>query len=662
MAPLTGLVELYGPDISRAGQIATEEINESGGVLGRPLELVIVDDGSLPDTAVPAANRLVDEEKCVAIIGNLLSNSRISVANMVADIKKIPYLNFSFHEGAIWSRYFFHFAALPNQQIDKMIPYMAQAIGPKMFFAGTNYEWPRGSIDAAKLSLLKVGGEIVGEVYLPIGTSQFDELLDSVAASGADVFVPYFAGSDQTNLLTQFTERGLKKRMSVVMGHYDEAMVGLLPPDVREGFYSSNTYFMGVDTPENKAYMDRLAQHPDVTGIWPDGNGVLTNFSEGTYLCVKAFAAAAEVAGTIDAEALVDALESLTITGPQGTVTMDAATHHAWVNTHLSRCNADGTFEIIKSFGTLPPVIPKRYRELFPGLIADAGMQEHEQGRLRTNSEIEIAPDQDAASIQADETGTIIEVNTQATILFGFSADEMTGMSIHMLLPPHLRDQHKSHFSRFLESDQMSISMGTQGEIFGYRKDGSQFPALAAVVKTRRAGARLTVATMFDISDQIKAQENIDRQTTHDPLTGLLNRNQMIERLSKALERSRTTGNPICAMLVALRAFGSINETYGYETGDEVLISVAETLVKVVNPGDTVGRFGGDEFLVVCEHQQGDDHSVDYKDRLIKSIHQSVIVADGNVPIEVNFKITKGNGQSSSIESMLSVLTMIDPA
>ena len=167
---------------------------------------------------------------------------------------------------------------------------------------------------------------------------------------------------------------------------------------------------------------------------------------------------------------------------------------------------------------------------------------------------------------------------------------------------------------------------------------------------------------MFDISDQIKAQENIDRQTTHDPLTGLLNRNQMIERLSKALERSRITGNPICAMLVALRAFGSINETYGYETGDEVLISVAETLVKVVNPGDTVGRFGGDEFLVVCEHQQGDDHSVDYKDRLIKSIHQSVIVADGNVPIEVNFKITKGNGQSSSIESMLSVLTMIDPA
>ena len=662
MAPLTGLVELYGTDISRAGQIATEEINESGGVLGRPLELVIVDDGSLPDTAVPAANRLVDEEKCVAIIGNLLSNSRISVANMVADTKKIPYLNFSFHEGAIWSRYFFHFAALPNQQIDKMIPYMAQAIGPKMFFAGTNYEWPRGSIDAAKISLLKVGGEIVGEVYLPIGTSNFDELLDSVAASGADVFVPYFAGSDQTNLLTQFTERGLKKRMSVVMGHYDEAMVGLLPPDVREGFYSSNTYFMGVDTPENKAYMDRLAQHPDVTGIWPDGNGVLTNFSEGTYLCVKAFAAAVEAAGTVDAEALVDALEGLTIKGPQGTVRMDPATHHAWVNTHLSRCNADGTFEIIKSFGTLPPEIPKRYRELFPALVAGAGLQEQEQGRNRTLSEIEIAPDQDAVSIQADETGIITEVNAQATKLFGFSADEMIGMSIHMLLPPHLRDQHKSHFLRFLESDQMSISMGTQGDVFGYRKDGSQFPALAAVVKIKRAGAWLTVATMFDISDQIKDQENLNRQTTHDALTGLLNRNQIIERLSSALERSRTTGNLICAVLIDLRSFGLINETCGYETGDEILVSVAETLMKVVNPGDTVGRFGGDEFLVVCEHQGEDAGSMAYKDRLLQSICQSVTAKDGTVSVDVDIKITKGNGQSSSIDSMLSDITRTNPS
>lgn len=115
MPPLTGLVGMYGAEIARAGQIACAEVNESGGILGRPLELVIEDDGSLPESAVAAATRLVDQHHCAAIIGNLLSNSRIAVAYQVAEPRRVPYLNFSFYEGSILSHYFFHFAALPNQ-------------------------------------------------------------------------------------------------------------------------------------------------------------------------------------------------------------------------------------------------------------------------------------------------------------------------------------------------------------------------------------------------------------------------------------------------------------------------------------------------------------------------------------------------------------------
>lgn len=212
MPPLTGIVELYGPEISWAGKIACDEINKNGGVLGQKLELVILDDGSFPEPAVNAANRLIDEFDCNAIIGNLLSNSRIAVSSLVSEPRKIPYLNFSFYEGSIQGRYFFNFAALPNQQINRMIPYMAKHFGEKMYFAGNNYEWPRGSIDAAKKSLQAYGGEILGEEYLPIGTSieEIQRLLESVANSGADVFVPYFAGSDQINLLNMFAEMGLK--------------------------------------------------------------------------------------------------------------------------------------------------------------------------------------------------------------------------------------------------------------------------------------------------------------------------------------------------------------------------------------------------------------------------------------------------------------------
>lgn len=193
MPPLTGLVHMYGQEICWAAQIAIDEINQSGGLLGRSVELIIEDDGSLPETAVPAAHRLVDQD-CSAIIGNLMSNSRIAVADQVSDTRKIPHLNFSFYEGSIASRYFFHFAALPNQQICKMIPYMAKHFGPKMYFAGNNYEWPRGSIEAAIRSLQQQGGEVVGEQYLGLGVTDFeiDWLLDGLERSGADVFCSLF--------------------------------------------------------------------------------------------------------------------------------------------------------------------------------------------------------------------------------------------------------------------------------------------------------------------------------------------------------------------------------------------------------------------------------------------------------------------------------------
>lgn len=231
MSPLTGLVGLYGQEIVNAARIASEEINQRGGLLGRPLELVVEDDGSVPATAVPAAERLLDQHGCVALIGNLLSSSRIAVVAQVAAPRQIPLLNFSFYEGSISSRYFFNFAALPNQQIDKMIPFMAQRYGVKMFFAGNNYEWPRGSIDAAKRVLQRLEGTVVGEEYLSIGAGkdEIEHLLEQLACSGADVFVPYFAGSDQLAILTRFAERGLKQRMAVVMGHYDEMLVSQLP-------------------------------------------------------------------------------------------------------------------------------------------------------------------------------------------------------------------------------------------------------------------------------------------------------------------------------------------------------------------------------------------------------------------------------------------------
>ncbi|MBF0416314.1 MAG: ABC transporter substrate-binding protein [Magnetococcales bacterium] len=509
MPPMTGVACLYGPEIIRAGQIAAMEVNENGGVLGRPLQLVVEDDGSLPPSAVAAAEKLIEHHGCLAIVGNLLSNARIAVAYRVADPQKVPMLNFSFYEGSIRSRYFFHFAALPNQQIAKMIPYMQDRYGPNMFFAGNNYEWPRGSIDAAKEALQRAGGTVVGEEYYPLGVAEKDIqlLLEQVSRSRADVFVPYFAGSDQVTLLTRFAQMGLKDRMAVVMGHYDEAMASCLPPEVRAGYYSSNTYFMTVDTAENRRILDRLRTMPGVTGLWPEGNGVLTNFGEGAYLCVKAFAQAVNKAGTLNREDLVNALETVSLSGPQGNVTMDPATHHARVNTYLTQCDAAGRFAIVANFGAMDPVIPNRYSF---SRIDEGGTYEED---IRLKARILEHMAEGVCLVRAAD-GVIVYVNRGLENMFAYDRGELIGRPLAILYdPPHGQTlggtvdeigRHLSHKGIW------------EGDVQNFRKDGTSFWShLSKSAMTHALHGEVWIGLHQDISARKQAEEEVCRYRDH---------------------------------------------------------------------------------------------------------------------------------------------------
>lgn len=663
MPPLTGLVGMYGQEITWAARIACDEINRNGGLLGRPLELIIEDDGSLPDTAVPAARRLLKEHHCVAMIGNLLSNSRIAVATQVAEPEKIPYLNFSFYEGSISSPYFFHFAALPNQQIDKMIPAMAKRYGMKMYFAGHNYEWPRGSIDAAKRALAELDGDVIGEEYLPIGASlaEIDNLLSQVARSGADVFVPYFAGVDQITLLTRFTELGLKKRMAVVMGHYDEVMVQQLSPDVREGFYSSNTYFMSLDTPQNREYLKQLAGMPGITGIWPAGNGVLTNFGEATYLCVHAFAQAVKRVGTTDSEALVAALESVCISGPQGSVQMAPKTHHAHVNTYLARSNRDGSFSIVERFGCNPPQIPERYKTQRPQLHEsqsspqiDARVAAEAQAALqKLGTAQQILSIADMAILATNQDGIIHEANPNACLMFGYTTEELLGMSVHMLLPPHLRQGHSEMMRHFVEGEEIERRMSSRREISGYRKDGSFFPLEASIGKFRNGDHWMLVVTMRDITTRKRAEETLLRQATHDALTGLPNRSLIRDRLATALQRSRRQGLSLALLFIDLDGFKLINDTYGHETGDRLLKIVAHRLMELVRPGDTVARLSGDEFVILCEQLEQPTSISAVAERINETLRQAIELDEQTLYISASIGIAVGHGSTHSADDLL---------
>lgn len=762
MAPLTGIASIYGQEIIWAARIAVSEINAKGGVLGKPLELVVEDDGSLPESAVPAAKRLIHEHGCSAIIGNLLSNSRIAVATQVVEDCAIPYLNFSFYEGSILSRYFFNFAALPNQQINHMIPYLEKKYGPKMFFAGNNYEWPRGSVDAAKRTLQRLGGEIVGEEYFPIGTSDFSELFRKLEKSSADVFIPYAAGSDQLALLTQFNEYGLKDKMAVAMGHFDEVLASHLLPEHRQGFYSCNTYFMAVDTAENREYLKRLGELSDVDGVYPNGNGVLTNFGEGVYICTKAFAEAVNRVKSVNTEKLLEGLERSVTKAPQGLVRMDPLTHHAEVNCYLARCQSDGSFSIEKAFGRIEPVIPVRHSskmlrgdihslgddvdhhewefigvaeyqresggklvstrmhasnlltfnyflerlnhhlrganariiELDTTLVVAIGsVQQKYTGRVALrplgdgekpyyalyallkgrqevallsgesdsrNVELEnlILDYSDIAIISVNEKGNIIQANIKACEQFGYQKFEFLGMSVHHLLPPHLREVHKEQVHKFLYSPAVEQRMMKRTEIIGYRKDGSFFPAIATLSKFDMCGEVGVIVTLLDISDKKKTDMDLEWRATHDALTGLPNRSLIKSRLSSALQRMESHKTSVAVMFIDLDNFKLVNDNYGHEVGDQLLVSISRRLLGGVPPGVTVSRFGGDEFVVIVGNVLDKADVEAIADNLVKAFEKPLCLAES----QMNFYATVSIGISFADDSTITPAELLSHA
>jgi diguanylate cyclase (GGDEF)-like protein/PAS domain S-box-containing protein len=189
--------------------------------------------------------------------------------------------------------------------------------------------------------------------------------------------------------------------------------------------------------------------------------------------------------------------------------------------------------------------------------------------------------------------------NKGAEKFYGYSAEEMVGQAISILMPP----ERSKEASEILEKIKRGENVESY-ETVRVAKDGRRIQVSVTVSPIKDAIGNVVGASAIarDITDQKRTEESLRYQALHDLLTDLPNRHLFVDRLQHALERTkRREGTRVAVLFLDVDNFKVINDSLGHELGDRLLVAVGERLRHSLRPEDTLARFGGDEFTILLE-------------------------------------------------------------
>jgi diguanylate cyclase (GGDEF)-like protein/PAS domain S-box-containing protein len=216
-----------------------------------------------------------------------------------------------------------------------------------------------------------------------------------------------------------------------------------------------------------------------------------------------------------------------------------------------------------------------------------------------------------------DADARILAVNRAFTVITGYEEAEVIGQNPRMLQS----GRQDESFYAALWSSLIEVS-SWQGEIWNRRKSGEVYPEWLSISAVRDSEGRVVsfIGLFSDITSIKASQERLDHLAHHDPLTDLPNRLLLGAQLRQALTRMKRSGTQVALIYLDLDGFKPVNDRFGHEAGDAVLIEVAKRLSDSVRDQDTVARIGGDEFAILLEgiHTRSDT------DRTIRQIHNAL--------------------------------------
>jgi branched-chain amino acid transport system substrate-binding protein len=353
MHNLTGPFQAFGTNKLRCVQLALEEINKAGGLLGKQVELVGYDAQADNKLYAQYAQQLGLRDKVVTVFGGLTSSSREVVRPIFKRTRTLYFYNMPY-EGGVCDRNIFCTGTTPGQLLANLIPHMVKKHGKKIYVLAADYNFGQISAKWTKKIAQEHGAQVIQVDYFPLDVNQFGPTISKIQAAKPDFIVNTFVGPAHGAFYGQWAAAGMNKEIPIASQTFGEAGEHLrMPTELSDGITVCYSYVDEIDLPTNAAFLGRFRAK------FGDKYGYLGDLAVSSYLGVLIWAKGVKKAGSTDRDKVIAALESgVSIDGPNGKITVQPETHHCVFDMYLAQMK-NRKFDILQTFKQVTPTNPQ---------------------------------------------------------------------------------------------------------------------------------------------------------------------------------------------------------------------------------------------------------------------------------------------------------------
>jgi len=355
----TGTMAISETGSIQAEQLAIDEINAMGGILGRKIKVIKEDGASDWPTFAEKAKKLLISDHCAAVFGCWTSASRKAVLPVFEKENGLLYYP-TFYEGLEQSKNVIYTGQEATQQIIYSLDWAQKEKKAKTYFLiGSDYIWPRTSMKIARKHVENFQkGKVVGEEYYPLGSTNFGSLMNKIKVQKPDCLFVAVVGGSNVAFYKALKAAGITgdKQLLVTLSVTEDEMTGVGGENFK-GFYSSMKYFQTLENDNNKKF---VAAFKAKYGA----NAVIGDVTQAGYLGPWLWKAAVEKAKSFDVDKVVAASPGIELkTAPEGYVKLDA-NHHLWSKSRIAMGQPDASFKVVAESPDLikPDPFPKGYQ------------------------------------------------------------------------------------------------------------------------------------------------------------------------------------------------------------------------------------------------------------------------------------------------------------